>query len=700
MIPNHKGEIPVVILLLPFIAGVELGLNFSGGIDLTWLSITLFITTFTFIILNIFYRRFDLYRKRWLGGVLIAPILLLAGWICAISCIELNNSHHFSKIPAQCLVVRVNSEPTLKNGTVRFTADVEEVVNSGRKLRASGTLLVTIKDSSANKLNYGDELLIAAKYNTVEPPLNPAEFNYKQYLADKNIYYQAFLYPKQYVLLRTDAGNPLIARSLCLRQQLVKKLKQNIRDTNAYAVASTIILGYKADLSEDIRQAYSITGTVHILSVSGAQVAIIYFMLTFALKFLDRYKGGKLARAAIIITVIWYYAMLTGFSLSVCRVSVMVSVVIIGKAFSRYTNTLNTLAVSAFVLLLYNPLFITEVGFMLSYTAVSGIILLQPLIYKRIKFKNRWLEKAWGFCSLTIAVQAAIFPVGIFYFHQFPVYFLISNMLVVIPASVVMYLGILYLLLPQLPVISKLLGSILAKIIIIMNKALAFIEHTPYASINKLWLTMPEYLLLCTIMISLLAFLYARKSWLLKLSMFCALLLALSISFKKISLSSSRSIAWLNLKKHRGIVFKNRNEAILLTDVKNTDKIYQYSIQPYLDSCQVDDVSVYNLSQDIKTSWLKKNRGLVQFFNDRVYICDGKAPEITLEPRLKTDYIYITGNPVVTLNDLNANFDYKMLVLDGSNPDNLITQIERDASGKNINYKILKRNNSFISVSK
>jgi competence protein ComEC len=561
-------------------------------------------------------------------------------------------------------------------------------------------LLVTIKDSSAGKLCYGDELLIPAKYNAVEPPLNPAEFNYKQYLAHKNIYYQAFLYPKQYVLLKTNAGNQLIARSLRVRQHLVEKLKLRMHDTAAYAVASTIILGYKADLSEDTRQAFAATGTVHILSVSGAQVAIIYFILAFALTCLDRYKGGRFVRAAIIITVIWYYAMLTGFSLSVCRVSVMVSLVVAGKAFNRYTNTLNTLAISAFLLLLYDPFFITEVGFVLSYAAVSGIILLQPLIYNKLKFKNILADKAWALCSLTIAVQAAIFPISVYYFHQFPVYFLISNLFVIVPATAVMYLGILYLLLPQIPVISGSIAFVLEKIILILNKVLAFIEHAPYASINKLWLTTPEYLLLYTIVISLVCFLYIKKSWLIKLNLFCILLLCISLSLKNISLAGTRTIAWLNLNKHKGIVFKNGNEGIVLTDIKNTDKIYQYSVQPYLDSCGVSNVSVFNLSQDIKTPWLVKKKELIQCFNNRIYFFEGATPETPLQPKLKTDYIYITGNPAAAVNDLNANFDYRMLVIDGSNSDNLIDQIKAASAARGINYKILKRNNSFISVSK
>ncbi len=699
MIPNHKGEIPVVLLLLPFLLGIGLGLNLLSGVNVAWITVVFVALSLLFILLNLNYSKFNLYKQRWLGGSLITLILFLFGLISATRYSELNKSDHFSKIPAQYLVVKISNEPILKKGLLRFTANVEESINKEKKSSTSGTLLVSIKDSSAKNLYYGDELLIPAKYNPIDPPFNPAEFNYKKYLGNKNIFYQAFLYPKQYTVVNTNAGNPIISYSLRLRQQLVEKLKLNMRDTGAIAVASTLILGYKADLSSDILEAYSKTGTVYVLSVSGAQVAIIYILLTFAFKFLDRYQYGRLIKAVIIITIIWYYAMLTGFSLSVCRVSVMVSMVIVGKTFSRYVNTLNILAVSAFVLLIYDPFFITEVGFQLSYIAVSGLIIFQPVVYKWFKFKNKWADKLWAVCSVSIAAQVVTFPISAFYFHQFPVYFLISNLFVVIPAMVIMYSGTLYLLLPQIQMVSKSIAFVLEKTILLMNKGLAIIEHTPYASINKIWLTTFEYLLLYVIIISLFYFLYDKKIGLLKLSLFCTLLFCISLSAKKISMSRSNSIAFLNLKKHQGIVFKNGNNAVILTDINPNDKTYQYSIQPYLDSCQLSDALVYDLSANINTAYLEKKYGLIQFLNKRIFIFDRSLQNNIPLQKLKTDYIYLTGNPDAGLSIINSNFNYQMLVIDGSNSDNKINRIEKEVKNKSIAYKILKRNNSFISIS-
>lgn len=699
MIANHKGEIPFVILLIPFLLGIGIGLNFISYAYITPLTILFLSLSLTFILLNFVYKRFNIYKVRWIGGVLISLILCLFGCISVLRYNELRQTDHFSKLPAQSVVATISNKPILKNGYVRFIAKVEESINNGKRSNTNGKLLISIKDTFAKRLSYGDELLIPAKYTLVDPPFNPAEFNYKNYLANQNIHYQQFLYPKQYAVIGHDATNPIIAYSLKLRQQLVQKFKTNIHDTSAIAVASTLILGYKADMSSDVLQAYSKTGTMYVLSVSGAQVAVIYLMLSLVLSFLNTYKYGRLLRATIIISIIWYYALLTGFSPAVCRAVVMVSMIVIGKTYDRYINSLNILAVSAFLLLLYDPYFITEVGFQLAYIAVAGLIVLRPIVYNWLKFKNKWADKLWALCSVSIAAQVITFPLSAFYFHQFPVYFLVSNLFVFIPVTIIMYTGMVYLLLPQIPVVSKALGYILEQSILLMNKALTFMEHAPFSSINKIWIDPIEYLLLYAIIIGLFYYLYYKKAWLLQLSLVCILLLSISVSIKKINAQRSNSIAFLNLHKHVGIVMKNGNNAIVISDLADTDKNYRYSIQPYLDSSKIDDVHVYGLKQNIRSACILKQDNLIQFMGKRIVLFNKELTDASLNNKVKTDYIYLTNNPYTAINSINKNYDYRLLVIDAGNSDHFISCMEQQANATKMNYVALKRNKSLLLVS-
>ncbi|SEN52716.1 competence protein ComEC [Mucilaginibacter gossypiicola] len=699
MIANHKGEIPVVILLLPFLLGISIGINFSSGTYLMPLAVGFTSLLILFVLLNFYYTRFKVYKKRWLGGMIIHMLLLFAGWIAAISNNELNNSSHFSKLPAQRLQVRINSEPQLKNGLIRFTANVVANVNQKQPSPATGTLMIAIKDSSALQLAYGDELLISGKFAPIDPPFNPAEFNYKKYLAHQNIYYQEFLYPGQYRLFQSNTGNLLIANALALRRQMVQKLKLQLHDPNAIAVASTLILGYKADLSEDVLQAYSKTGTIHVLSVSGAHVAIIWALLAFMLRFLNRFRHGGLIKPIIIIPIIWYYAMLTGFSPAVCRAAVMISAVILGKTYNRHINNLNILAVSAFILLLYNPLLITDLGFQLSYLAVAGLVVLQPVVYAWFTFDNKWVDKLWALCSVSIAAQVITFPLSAFYFHRFPVYFLFSNLFIVIPTAVIMYSGIFYLLLPQIPYISTALAWILEKSILFMNYVLTRVEHLPFASINKIWLTTTEYLLLYTIIICTFYFLYDRKVWLLRTGIILIFLLAVSVSIKKYHSYSTNSIAFLNLRKNMGIVFKNGNQAIVLSNLADTDKNYNYSIRPYLDSCKINDVVLYKPEQEIRSGFLRKQGDFMQFRNQSVAIVSKDYEDTTSAVKLKTDYLYITGSPKIPLAIINKNHEYHTIIIDATNTPKAVQFIVDQASALHTNYVVLKRNKSFVAAS-
>ena len=695
MLADHKGEIPFVILLLPFLAGIAIGINFSSSVYLISLIISFIGLAIAFIGLCIGYNKFSLYKIKWLGGVLLNLVLLLAGWIIVISNNELNNTHHFSKSKSDHLIVKISNEPVLKNGYVRFIGKVEQLISTQKRINTSGTLMISIKDSAATQLNYGDELLIPSNYNIVDPPFNPAEFNYKKYLAHQNIHYQEFLYPRQYVVVNTKTGNPVIAFALHQRKNLVQKLKANMTDTNAIAVASTLILGYKADLSEDILQAYSKTGTIHVLSVSGAHVAILYLLLNFLFSFLDARTYCKLLKAILIIAAIWYYALLTGFSPAVCRAVVMLSLIVIGKTYSRYINTLNILAVSAFALLLYNPLYIVDVGFQLSYLAVGGLVVFEPILYNLIKVDRPWLDRIWKLCSISIAAQVITFPLSAYYFHQFPVYFLLSNLLITIPVMVIMYSGLVYLLLPQMPVLSKLLAAILERSIVLMNKILAVIEHSPMASISKIWLNTWEYLLFYAVIICLFYFLFDKKKWLIKVSLGCLVILSISTSFKKIDTAQHSTITFLNLKKHIGIVFKNGNKAVVLTDLPVTDKNYRYSIQPYLDSAKVN-ASTYNLTQNINDQFFKKSNNLIQFQDKRILIYNPAMEKVHLPKKLKVDHIYITGNPHSDIKTIGKNFDYDLLIIDGSNSNKTIDALTKQAKTNHINYRVLKRNRSLI----
>ncbi len=689
-------ENPFLRLLLPLLTGIFLGVVFSFSGWILLLAILIFVLTLIFAALNFNYTSWEIYRKPWIGGTLIHVFLLLLGILLTERSKEINAINHFSKQKADALIVRVVQEPKQTGNLVHFNTSVTHTSFNGKISTSSGSLLVAVKLDSNQKsnFNYGDELLVSNQYKPVDPSFNPAEFNYKLWLQHQNIYFQTFINPNQYQILATNQGNPLIAYALVVRKSLVLKYQKYLHNPDAFSVASTLILGYRADLSQDVLQAYSKTGTIHVLSVSGMHVALVYIIINLLLNFLNRKRSGILLKALISILLIWIYALISGFSPAVCRAAVMISFVIVGKTYNRHISMLNILLVSAFVLLLYNPFFLTDVGFQLSYLAVFGLIILQPIIESWIDFKHSFARKLWSLLSVSLAAQLITFPISIFYFHQFPVYFLISNLFIVLPSIVIMYVGIVFIFIPDIAAIAKPVAFILEQTIAFMNQGLVWIENIPFGNWNKLWITVPEYLLLYSIICCMFAWLVYRKTALLKVGAVFILLFLTSFSYKRFRAQNQEEIIFLNLRKNLGIIFKKGNEAVVITDLKASDKAFQYSVQPFLDSCKSSEIKMIRPDQNFRNTVFTKQNKLVQFENQLIFIADKQFENQVFPQKIKVNAVFITDNPKINIDQISKNLIFDLLIVDSRNNDYLVKKLAEEAASDGRKIKILKRNNA------
>lgn len=688
------AENPFLILLMPLLAGIFWGVSFSFVGLLLFLKVSIYTITLTFVLLNFNFSNWNVYKKPWLGGFLIYILIFFFGIVFTEQYKEINQHNHFSKQKADVLLIRIIQEPKQTGLIVRFNTCVTNASFNGKIMATCGSLLIALKldSNQKNNLNYGDELLIPNIYKTVDAPFNPAEFNYKLWLQHQQIYFQSFVNHDQYQLIAINRGNPIIAYALQLRKKLVEKFQKYMHSPDAIAVASTLILGYRADLSQDVLQSYSKTGTMHVLSVSGMHVALVYIVIDVLLQFLNRKRSGILLKALISVSLIWIYALITGFSPAVCRAAIMITFVIVGKTYNKHISMLNILLVSAFLLLLYNPFFITDVGFQLSYLAVVGLIILQPIIENWINFKHQYIRKLWSLLSVSLAAQLITFPVSIFYFHQFPVYFLISNLFIVLPSMLIMYIGIVFLLVPSLDIIAKPIAFLLEKTIILMNQGLAWIEHIPFGNWNKLWITVPEYLLLYAIICCFFGWIVHRKTALLKLGAVFSILFLASFSFKKVRAINQNEIVFLNLRRNSGVIFKKGNEAFVITDLKTSDKAFQYSIQPYLDSCQLTKIHQLHQNQNFRNAVFIRQNHLIQFQNHLIFVADKQFQNRILPRKVKVDEVFVTGNPKLNLRQITQNLIFDLLVIDCQNSDYLIKKLNEEAISDGRKIKILKRN--------
>ncbi|MGY0037281.1 ComEC/Rec2 family competence protein [Pedobacter sp. NJ-S-72] len=269
-------------ILLPFCIGLwvlHVTENTKLNFAIQFFAILLFILLLT---ISLLYRLLKVYHYKKGIATLINLFFLSLGFLWYANANQAGNSNNFSLKQADFLCISITGEPQQQGSIVRFKAKVHATYFAYQRQEATGNLLVAIPSDLHHPvlLHYGEVYLIPAQYKTIEPSFNPAEFDFKTWLSFQGINHQIFLQPQELISLKKNKGIALIRFALALRKRQVDLYRTLIRDDNAYAVASTLILGYRADLNAETMSAYSKTGTIHALSVSGMHVGIIYLVIT------------------------------------------------------------------------------------------------------------------------------------------------------------------------------------------------------------------------------------------------------------------------------------------------------------------------------------------------------------------------------------------------------------------------------------
>jgi competence protein ComEC len=522
----------------------------------------------------------------------------------------------------------VINDPEEKEKTYKTIIAVEDIKTKSGWKKVSGKIYLYLKKENASMPQYGDMLLVKGSPQLVPPPGNPGEFDYRTYLARQNIFHQHFIKSGDYKIAGHEEPNPILAWSISLRRKSDAILKKYIPSESEYKIASALVLGIRNSLDNDIKNAYSNTGTMHILAVSGLHIVLIFQILSLLCSPLKKIRYSEIFLPIIFITLLWFYALITGLSASVLRAVTMFTFVIIAKAINRNSNIYNTLALSAFLLLLIDPMLIMDVGFQLSYIAVLGIVYLHPRIYQAIDFKNSIVEKVWEYTSLSLAAQLATFPLGLLYFHQFPIYFLISNYLVIPLSFLALYLGLALLSAGWIPMAAVALGYLLDKIIWLMNAVVYTIEKLPMALIDGIHISQTQMILIYAIIILILTFLYFKKVKYLTAAFVAVILFS---SFSMIEISGQKkniSIAIYNIKGNTAIALFEGQQVTLLLDspLYHSPSKINYHIQGHLTMKGCNGINKQNLdSLNPGIHHLKYSCGtLIVWQGKKIFIADKK----------------------------------------------------------------------------
>ncbi len=291
--------------------------------------------------------------------------------------------------------------------------------------------------------NLGDRILVNTSLETLPEPRNPYQFNYARYLENQQIYKKVNLFTNEWKLL-PEKSNSLKTEIANFRKKLLVSLSEQGFSPDVLMITKAMVLGDKRELSKELKLGYSKAGVLHILAVSGLHVGIILLMLNFLFKPIEYLSTkGKVVKLFCVLLCLWGYAFLVGASPSVIRSVTMFSFVAVGLYLNTATRVLFSLVSSALILLIYNPYYLFDVGFQMSYLAVFFIIWIQPLLYEFWKPKNLFLDYFWKLLTVSTAAQLGVLPLSLFYFHQFPSLFLLTNLVVIPFVGVILSLGAL-----------------------------------------------------------------------------------------------------------------------------------------------------------------------------------------------------------------------------------------------------------------
>lgn len=345
--------------------------------------------------------------------------------------------------------------------------------------RAEGKILLYLQKSEFSKsFSHGTVVMVKGAPQSVPPPRNPKAFDYQSYLSHRGIYGIAFPKPVQVHLMDSGARHPFrIAQEV--RNWCAHRLSRYVAGSNELAIAQALVLGITDYIDGGLMQAYASSGTIHVLAVSGLHVGILYLVLLVLLKPVKRFDRSRWIETSTCMVVLWLYAFVAGLSPSVLRAVTMFSCIALGKVARKQNNILNTLAISACILVLYDPLIIHAVGFQLSYAAVLGIVLFVPLQEDAIQTTSWIMDRIWSATSVTIAAQLLTAPLAMLYFHQFPVYFLFSNLLVLPLSFIALIAGLALVVLSGIPFMGNALGALLALVLSVMNVIVRFFDTLP-----------------------------------------------------------------------------------------------------------------------------------------------------------------------------------------------------------------------------
>lgn len=689
------SERPMLRLLLFLVLGIVLSRFFPDAQDLFYILSCVFISLFVIIVVAV--NRRILYGYRWGVGIVIGLLFTLIGVFLVKS--QTRNIPEFSTSKPVTLLVNVIDNPVETQQTVKA---VVRIVGSSSDtlniLKGIKVLVYFEKSTQSHDLRYGDDLIISGVLKSPMSPLNPLEFNYGKYLKRQNIHCITYVKRKLWHKLGNSPANYIVAFAGKLRYKLLMLLAENGMDKDDYSVAAAIILGYDDTMEQDIRQNYVRAGAMHILCVSGLHVGIIFLVVNFLLGFVLTGVKSAVPKALLLLLTIWFYAVITGFSPSVQRAAIMLSFIIVGNLLKRNKDTYNSIASSAVLLLISDPMLIYNIGFQLSYAAVVGIITFHRPLYNLLYFKNVFIDKIWEITALAFSAQLATFPLAIYYFHFFPCWFWLTNLFTFPLSFAIIITGFVFMILSWIPVLGTVVGTILAGLIYILNILIDAVKYLPYSGIDGLYFSIPTIIVVYLFIISIFLIVFAQKYNHIKYAI-GLLLIMICINVYHSKENSAPSVAVFSVRNHMVLAAIVENESIIISDsvVANDCAILDFNLKNYFSKRGITSyANVVSSDENYIDSIFYLHDNVLLFSDIRILVNNESVYSYKTNNALPVDYVIFSGKKFKSIEMLSKSYVFNKLIIDSSVPYYLQKKIFSEAKKCGVDCYNVNARGAFI----
>lgn len=674
---------PFFRLLVPFIIAIVFYQYFSIEKEyiLFLVAISTLLITATFFIKKPALQ----FQLRWMFG---AGVFIFIFSLATVLCKWQSNQNSFSHLHHEGIYqVKLISAPVEKQKSFQCKVELLQTYESNKWLPSKGNAILYIqKNQDASQLMYGDHLLVRALFTSPEKVQNPCGFDYANYLKRQGIGATCYIPSDTWKKIAVSTNFSLFRAADSWRNRLLDIFRFYKIDGDEFAVLAALTLGYTDDLQPDLRQSYSATGAMHILSVSGMHVGVVYVVIAFLLSFLNKNQKSKILKTIFIALFLWAYAFLSGLSPAVIRATLMFSFVALATCFERKSQMYNTIFMSILFMLIVNPNYLFDVGFQLSYAAVLSIVFFQPIFNQLYTPSGKIAKFLWGLFSVSIAAQLGTTPITLYYFQQFPNYFLLTNLLAIPLSTVVIYLAIALLLLSPFTFVAKYLALILKWSLWLLNMCIVWIQQLPH-SISPLSITLWQMLFLFLAIFLLSYYLYSKKFVPIMLGL-CCILVTLILNLNTIykTYTSNKLIVFAGQKaSHVNFVFQNNNY-VYSTDSAEMNKLATV----YWRSNKLNQPSALRTND-----WCRD--GFVSFDKKRVLILNKDLLKYKTNSKpLQLDFLIITSGLKPKIEQILENFSPKTIIVDNTISAWYQQRIKSACEIKNIFFYSVKNSGAFV----